>query len=126
MRGYAKIFRNRKTGEFTIQPTARGPIGISDFGISILMPQEQFTQQILSVVVENILKYHRQVYDDTRAISYSSQKQIDFLKNHTAVSLTWDETGELTIRPLRREKGGMVSIDGQEIVLNEDEISTDL
>jgi hypothetical protein len=122
MRGYATIFVNRKSGEYIVQPAAKGPVSTTDFGEPIRIPPEKFDDKVSGLVIENLMKYQTQVFDRSLAKRFSSEEYRKFLKKHLAVSLRWEDSGSMTIRPLHPEGGGLTARDGEEIVLKEEEV----
>ena len=122
MRGFATIFFNRKKDEYIVQPAAKGPISTTDFGEPVHIPANRFEGTAFGAVMEGILKYQAQVFDQAAAKRFTPEEYRVFLKNHLAVSARWENSGKMTIRPLHPEGGGLVARDGEETVLDEREI----
>ena len=122
MRGYATIFLDPESKEYIIQPAAKGPVSTADFGEPIRVPAEKFTEKVVRMVLENLLKYQTQVFDYSVAKRFTAEEYRKFVKSHLAVSARWEDSGKMTIRPLHPEGGGLVARDGEEIVLDENEL----
>ena len=120
------VYENTEDGIFIVQPMARHPIGASaEFGAPTLVPDAQFDTHIATAVMENLAKYHKQVYDQDTAAARSDKEQRDFVKAHLNVSLTRYPSGEICIYPMRRKSGGYTGT-GEKIVLRADEVPENL
>jgi hypothetical protein len=126
MRGFVTIFFNRKKNEYIVQPSAKGPVGTTDFGEPLQIPADRFDETALDAVIESLLNYQRQVFDRTKAKQLTPKEYRLFLRDHLAVSARWEDAGKMTIRPLHPEGGGLIARDGEETVLEEQEISQKL
>jgi len=116
------VYRSSKNGNFIIQPMTRHPIGASgEFGKPTIISDDQFDARIVLAVIENLAKYHQQVYRDDLAPTRSSKEQRQFVKEHLCVSVTRFPSGQIEIRPGHRERGGYVG-DKENISLGPDEI----
>jgi hypothetical protein len=122
MRGFVTIFFNEKKNEYIVQPAAKGPVSTTDFGEPVHIPADRFDETALDAVIESLLNYQRQVFDQAKARQFTPEEYRVFLKDHLAVSARWDDAGKMTIRPLHPEGGGLVARDGEETVLEEREI----
>lgn len=122
MRGFATIFLNRKKTEYIVQPAAKGPISTTDFGEPVHISANQFNETASDTVMETLLKYQTQVFDRAAAKRFTGEEYRVFLKNHLAVSARWEDSGEMVIRPLHPEGGGLAARDGEEIVLEGGEV----
>jgi hypothetical protein len=122
MRGFVTIFLNRKRNEYVVQPAAKGPISTADYGEPVHIPADQFDETAFDAVMESLLKYQSQVFEQEKARRFTTEDYRVFLKNHLAVSARWEDVGKMIIRPLHPEGGGLVARDGEETVLEELEI----
>jgi hypothetical protein len=102
------VLRNTQTGDYIIEPMARHPIGASAiFGAPVIIPAERFESEITQAILENLAKYHRQVFrEELTPKRRSTQEEKAFLKVHLSVSITRYPTGDIWIYPMRRNRGG--------------------
>jgi hypothetical protein len=115
---YVGVLRNTRTGNYIIEPMARHPIGASAiFGAPVIIPAEKFESEITQAILENLAKYHRQVFREELAPKRrSTPEEKAFLKAHLSVSITRYPTGDIWIYPMRRNRGGYAGT-GKKIVV---------
>lgn len=116
------LYRSSKSGNFIVQPMTRHPLGCSgEFGGPTAISNDQFDACIVPIVIENLGKYHEQVYQEDLAPKRSAKEYRKFVKEHLHVSVTRFPSGQIDISPSHHERGGYVG-DKESISLRPDEI----
>lgn len=116
------VYKNLKTSAYFVQPLTIGPVAATEFGKATVIPPEEFDSRIADAVMENLEKFGKEQYEKARAILRTEGQQKQFLSSHVGVSVSERETGELAIRALHRERGGMVGSHEDTFLLSRDEI----
>lgn len=116
------VYKNLETSAYFVQPLTMGPVAATEFGEATVIPSDEFDSRIADAVTENLKKFGKERYEKARAILRTKEQQKQFLKAHVGVSVIERESGELAIRALHRERGGMVSSHEDTFVLSKDEI----
>lgn len=116
------IYRNLKTGAYFVQPYTVGPVAASQFGEATVIMPEEFDSTIASAVIKNLEKFGKEKFDMARAIVRDDNEQTEFLKNHVGVSVSQQQSGDLKVFALHRERGGMVGSDEDTFVVSREEI----
>lgn len=112
------VLRNRRTGDYIVEPMARHPIGASAiFGTPVTIPVERFESEITEAILENLGKYHIQVFrEESAPRKKSSEEQKAFLETHLSISVTRYPNGDVWIYPMRRDRGGYAAT-GEKIMV---------
>jgi hypothetical protein len=116
------VYRNLKTGAYSVQPYTIGPVAATEFGDPTIIQPIEFEDKMADAVLENLEKFGKEQYDRARAILRGDKQQREFLKNHVGVGISEQKTGGLIIHALHREGGGMVSSHEDTFILSKDEI----
>lgn len=124
---YVSVLRNKRTGDYIIEPMARHPIGASAiFGAPVTISAGKFESEITQAILENVAKYHTQVFREELAPKRRpAQEQKAFLNAHLSVSITRYPTGDIWIYPMRRNRGGYAGT-GEKIVVPAAEVRDSL
>ena len=117
-----KIYLDLKDGRYIVQPLTDGPVGVTKFGEPTVVCPEAFSSSIADAVIENLEKFGRDKYDVGRAMRLSQTEYSRFLKGHLGVSVLKLESGNLTIRPLHRQRDGMIGFDKDSLVLSKSDL----
>ena len=121
------IYKNKKTGLYLVQPMAKHPTGASaDFGDPTSLTEEEFESRIVSVVQENLRKYHQQTFDQKLALSFSDEEYSRFTRGHNCVCVTVDDNGIVELIPAARVPGGYVGLKEGNISISKYEIGARL
>src|SRR5438477_9288396 len=113
------VYKNLKSGVYYVQPYTIGPVAATWFGEPTVIKPEDFHSKIADAVIGNLQKFGQQKYDPARAIRFSPAEQKQFLDDHIEVSIGKPLSGGIVVHPLRRECGGRVGDEQNEIILSE-------
>jgi len=124
---YICVLRNKRTGNYIIEPMAKHPIGASAvFGAVTTISAEKYESEMTSAVLANLAKYNRQEFQEELAPKRRPPKEErEFLESHLSVSITRYPWGDIWIYPMQRDKGGYRGI-GEKIVVPASEVSKQL
>ena len=117
-----EIYRNLKTGVYSVQPFTEGPVATTASGDPTEIPPQEFDERIMHAIIANLENFGKDKFDEHRATRRNPEEQRSFIKAHVAVSVRKDPTGRLMVRPLHRERGGFVGFDEDAIILEPEQI----
>lgn len=121
------IYRSGQTVRYIVQPMTRHPSGASaEFGEPTEVSEEEFDARIVSVVLENLGKYHQQKYDPDLAKIMTDEEDSKFRGDHDYISVTREDSGLVEVIPGARTQGGYVGIKSANITLQKDEVEPKL
>lgn len=78
------IYRNRRSGQFRIQPYARIGAGSQPFGEQTVLQKDVTDEALLQAVRENLAKNDQQTYSLSMAPSYPVEERRRMLEGGTA------------------------------------------
>lgn len=105
-----KIYQNRITGEFRIQPYARHFGTPQEFGSPTVLPPTVGDAQLLSAILENLPKTDVQEYNLTLAPKYSADERRRVLKQEKPIAVFQCDIG-YELQPMKRLQNSFGSID---------------
>jgi len=115
------IYRNRKTGEFRIQPFGRLPNGSSQAcGEPDRLPNTASNEQLLSSLIENLAKNEKQIYNEAMVPRIPPEERRRVFKEDQLVSV-WHQESKYRIIPFKRMGNSFGSIDDMIRVVSEGE-----
>src|SRR5262245_297995 len=116
------IYFKQKTGIYKVQPHAKHSSGASaEFGEPTPISIANFRAEIGPAVLENLEKYNRQVFDESKALRFSDSEHKAFIKEHLCVDISRPKLGGVQVRPCYRTRGGYAGFN-QEFLLKDQEI----
>ena len=104
------IYRNRRTGEYRIQPCARAGGVPQEFGPQVILPAHTTDGQLLTLVLENLSKTDRQQYVPSQAPSYPPEEHRRMLKEDQLINVRQGER-EYRLIPFKKMRNSFGSID---------------
>jgi uncharacterized surface protein with fasciclin (FAS1) repeats len=114
------IYRNRRTGEFRIQPFARAKLSSQAFGSQTVLQAGKAAESLLVAVLENLEKNNTQQYIKESAPRRSAEEFRRSLKEDQLVSVVRSQ-GKYRITPFKRMRNSMGSVDELEVLVSEKE-----
>jgi len=117
---FIDIYRNRRTGEFRIQPFARAKLSSQAFGGQTVLQAGKAAESLLAAVLENLEKNNTQQYVKESAPRRSAEELRRSLKEDQLVSVVRSQ-GKYRITPFKRMRNSMGSIDELEVLVSEKE-----
>lgn len=114
------IYRNRRTGEFRIQPFARASHSSQAFGDQTVLQGWETARFFLSAVLQNLSKNGIQKYVKESAPRRSDEEHRRSLREDQLVSVVRSQR-RYRITPFRRMGSSMGSVDELEISVSEEE-----
>lgn len=116
------VYKNLETNAYLVQPFTIGPVAASEFGEATVIQPQEFESRIADVVMKNLQQFGKERYEKARAILRTDEQEKHFLRSHIGVSVSEQESGDLSIYALHREGGGMVGSHGDTFRLSKDEV----
>jgi hypothetical protein len=104
------IYRNRRSGQFRIQPYARIGAGSQPFGEQTVLQQDVSDEVLLRAVQENLEKNDRQSYNLSMAPCYPAEERRRILKEDQLLHVQRSE-GDYKLIPLKKMRNSFGSID---------------
>jgi predicted metal-dependent hydrolase len=114
------IYRNRKTGQFRIQPFARATHSSQPFGEQTTIEAQDAVTTLLDAVLHNLAKNASQKYIKELMPRISDEEFRRSLKEDQLVSVSRFQ-GKYRIMPFKRMRSSMGSIDELEVSVSEEE-----
>lgn len=115
------IYRNRRTGEYRIQPFGRLQNGTSQpFGDQVHLMPEVTSEQLLTTVLQNLAKNSKQVYRKELEPKISDAEWRRQVKEDQLIDVERSESGYRVI-PSRRKGSGFGSIDEMIFTVSKEE-----
>ncbi len=105
------VYRNRRTGQYRIQPYARLSNGSSQpFGDQVWLPMEITNEELLTAVLDNLAKNNQQLYKKGLEPKITDAEWRRELREDQQIGI-YRLANEFRIIPFRRKGSGFGSID---------------
>ncbi len=104
------IYRNRRSGQFRIQPYARIGAGSQPFGEQTVLQRDVTDEALLQAVRENLAKNDQQTYSLSMAPSYPAEERRRILKEEQLIHIQRSED-DYQLIPFKKMRSSFGSID---------------
>jgi hypothetical protein len=104
------VYRNRKSGEFRVQPYAKVGAGSQPFGAQVQLPEAATHEDMLEAIQTNLAKNDDQTYDLSRAPCFSPAERQRLLKDDQLIHIERSTTAYRLI-PFTKMRNSFGSID---------------
>jgi len=104
------VYRNRKSGEFRIQPYAKVGAGSQPFGIQTLLPETVSQEDLLQAIQKDLAKNDTQKYDFSTAPCFPPEERRRILKEDQLIHIERSANAYRLI-PFKKMRNSFGSID---------------